>query len=123
MSKPIRTYDDLLAHELQLEQLLKAQKELIYYDVLAIKEDLKPVLNAVNFAKKFFTRNNDHSLLVNGTNALVDLLLKKVVLSRSGWLSRMVIPFLAKNISSHLMAENKAHLARAIASWVTDSKN
>ena len=122
MNRAIRTYEDLVEHKQKLKELLDAQKRLIHYDIEEIKEELRPLTNIVGVASKFFTRNNDHSLLVNGVNSLIDLALKKIVLPGTGWISHMIIPFFAKNISSHLVAENKKGVFDKVASWVAVKK-
>ena len=122
MNNSIRTYDDLLAYQQQLKELLALQKQVIHYDIKELKDELSPLTNVVRVASKFFTRNKDHSALVNASGSLVDLVLKKVVLPRSGWITRMVVPFLAKNISSHLVADHKEGLLSKVISIIDHKK-
>ncbi|MES1214553.1 MAG: hypothetical protein ABUT20_03465 [Bacteroidota bacterium] len=122
MSKTIRTYDDLLAHQEYLRELFAAQKQVIREDIREIKAEFSPLTNIVRIASKFFTRSKDHSLIVNGASSLVDRALKKIVLPRVGWIGRMVLPFMARNISSHLVAENKDTLFDKLTAVLTHKK-
>ncbi|MCW3118049.1 MAG: hypothetical protein JWM28_2131 [Chitinophagaceae bacterium] len=122
MSKAIKTYDDLLAYQLQLEELLIAQKQVLHYDIIELKEELGRVANPIRIAAKFFTRNKDHTAIVQGAGLLIDLALKKVALPRAGRISRRMIPFLVKNISSHLVAEHKQDLLNKVVSLISHKK-
>jgi len=122
MSERIRTYEDLLAHKENLQQQLKVQKELIYYDIQEIKEELKPVSEAVKKISHFFVPSEDHSWLVKGTNTIIDMLLRNIFLRRSGWMVKAVVPFLVHNISSHLVAHNKNGIMRKVLTWFLKRK-
>lgn len=114
MNKRIQTYEDLLREKQQLEVLLKAQKELIRYDWQDIKVGLKPVTNLLSLVG---TREKG-MFLTAGSNKLIDLVLKKVLLARSGWLTRLVIPFLVKNISSHVVVDREKSWMKKLFAWI-----
>ena len=118
MTKRFKTYDDLLKERNQLEVLLQAQRELIREDIKELKETLQPAVKTLSLAGKFFTRENNNILVAGGINHLVDMLFKKVILARFGWFSRLVIPFLVKNFSSHVVAERKGQLIQKLFSWI-----
>jgi hypothetical protein len=118
MTKRIRTYQDLLDERQKLEQLLHAQKELVIQDFKEVKEELKPVREAITFIRKITSRDNTSFLLTTGASKLIDVLFKKVILARAGWLSKMIIPFFVKNYSSHVLAENKDKLLNKLFSWI-----
>ncbi len=40
----------------------------------------------------------------------IDLLIRRVILARAGWFTKIVIPFLVKNYSSHIIGEEKREL-------------
>lgn len=115
MTKPIQTYEDLLAEKQRLKDLLKAQRELIRQDVREIKEELEPVRNAIGIAGKLFSRDGSNPLVSMGISRVIDLVMKKVLLSKAGWVTRLVVPFLMKNYSSHFVEENKGKFF----SWIT----
>ncbi|HET9744326.1 MAG TPA: hypothetical protein VFP97_01360, partial [Chitinophagaceae bacterium] len=55
-------------------------------------------------------------LLTQGANTVIDLLLKKFVLAKSGWVTKMLVPFFVKNYSSHIIADNKNTIVNKVAS-------
>jgi hypothetical protein len=121
MNTPIQTYDDLLKRKKQLETLLEAQKELIKVDIEEIKESLIPFRNAAANVVSFFTRDKAAGLLGLGANSLIDVFVKKVLLSRSGWITKLVIPFFIKNFSSHFIAERKDSWMKNIKQWFSSN--
>lgn len=88
----------LYMHKAFLETEIKS-------DFHAIKEKFKP-LNLL--------ASKDNSVLSNSVGSVADLLIKNVVLKNSGFLARLVLPYLAKNITSNVVEGNKPQ----IASWI-----
>lgn len=105
MTKPITNYKELLEEKARLKALLDVQKEQIKTDWEGIKEDIRPSLMVASTVKKIFSRKAGGAAATLGINLLVDGLLKKVILARTGWLTRWIIPFIAKNYASHLVED------------------
>lgn len=122
MNKGIRTYDDLLEYKRNLQELLYAQKELIRYDIEEIKEHVRPVTEIAAKATKLFVPSGDQSALGKIINTVIDVMMKNVVLRKSGWVTKVIIPFLVHNISSHLVSDNKEGIFKKIISWFSRSK-
>src|SRR5215813_8992370 len=101
MSKRFTSYKELLEEKQQLEVLLEAQKQVIRYDVEEIKLKLRPVKDTLDFVKKITTKDNSSLLLNIGSEIAINALVKNFILSRAGWLTRIVIPYFLKNFSSH----------------------
>jgi|SRR5689334_23267812 hypothetical protein len=118
MSKRFTSYEDLLKEKQQLEILLQAQKEVIRYDVEEIKLKLQPVREALEFIKKITTKDRSNLLLDLGSDIAINTLVKNFILSRAGWLTRIVIPFFLKNYSSHFLAEQKDKWLEKLKSWL-----
>ena len=116
MNKSIKTYEDLLRERRRLEVLLNTQKELIRQDITELKLHLQPAVKVFSLAGKIFTREKNNVLLAGGINHLIDMVFKKIVLSRSSWLTRLVVPFFIKNYSSHFVAEHKSELVEKLFS-------
>ena len=116
MSRKIRTYKDLEKEEQLLEGLLKAQKELIELDIAQIKKQLKPAHMALQFFNKITTVEKGNILLNEGANNVIDFVLKKFVLPRAGWVTKMLVPMFVKNYSSHFIADHKGDLIDKIFS-------
>jgi len=96
MSKRFTSYKQLLEEKQQLEVLLQAQKQLIRYDVEEIKLKLQPVKETLEFVKKITTRDKTNLFLDLGSDIAINSLIKNFILSRAGWLTRLVIPFFLK---------------------------
>lgn len=107
MKRRIRTWEDLEKEEQLLEELLRSQKELIKIEIRMLKQQLKPAQMALQLVGKITTADKHNPLLTQGANTVIDLVLKKFVLAKSGWLTKMIVPFFVKNYSSHLIADNK----------------
>jgi hypothetical protein len=122
MNKAIRTYDDLLEYKTSLQRQLQDQKELIYYDLGEIKDELKPITETIKKISHFFVPSKDSSWLVRGTNSVIDMLLRNVFLRKSGWMTKTVVPFLVENISSHLVSKNKHGIIQKILTLFSKRK-
>ena len=119
MKTRINTYDDLVKHEQELEELLHAQKELVVYDFKALKEEFKPATKALNLLGKFTTKDRTNNPLVTeGTNRVIDFVVRNVLLSRAGWFTRFAVPALLKNYSSHFISSHKDDWKSRLFSWV-----
>ena len=118
MNKQMRTYEDLLNEKQRLEVLVQAQKQVIYYDIQEIKEKLAPVTNTLEVIKKFVTKDKTNLLLTIGSDLAINTLVKNFILSRAGWLTKIIIPFFLKNYSSHFVAEQKDKWFDKLKSWL-----
>jgi len=118
MNTKIKTYDDLLKEQEQLEALLHAQKELVVYDFKALKEEFKPATHALNLMGKITTRERSNVMLNEAGNRVIDFVLKKGILARAGWATKFLVPVLLKNYTSHFVAENKDKFMKKLASWI-----
>jgi hypothetical protein len=83
-------------------------------DFREIKEKFKP-LNII--------ASKDNSILGSSAGIIADLLLKNVVLKNSGFLSRLIVPYIAKNFTSNVVEENKPKIAHWIETLITKFTN
>jgi len=107
MNKRIKTYEDLVEEQQRLVSLLKTQESFIKVDIAGVKEGLKPFGRALTVVNKMATRDNTAPVLNFGMEMGIDLLIRRVVLARAGWFTKVVVPFLIKNYSSHIIGEDK----------------
>jgi hypothetical protein len=121
-STSIRTYNDLLTEKERLKALLQAQKQILRQDVEDIKAELQPVKNAISVVGKFTTRDKSNPLLTSATESIIDLVVKRMLLSRTGWLTKLVVPFLMKNVSSHLVNANQGKIFSKLFSFFGKKK-
>lgn len=117
MTTKINTYEDLLMEKERLKLQLQVQKQLIRQDIEDIKEEFRPVQSAISAFSKLTTRDTGNWVLNAASNKTIDLVFKKVVLARAGWLTRFVVPFFLKNYSSHVIADHKNEIISTIFSW------
>ncbi len=118
MSSRINNYSELVSERKRLEALLQAQRELIRADVQELKAELKPVQNAINMIGKLTKRDTSNPLLTGASDLAIDLLIKRVLLAKAGWITRLVVPFFTKNLSSHVLADYKDAIFSKISEWL-----
>lgn len=116
MNKSIKTYDDLLQEEQRLTAQLATYKGLIKEDIAAVKAGLNPVKRVVTTAKNLFTFDDNGPLLNFGLRFGTDVFLRKLLLGRAGWIAKVIVPYLVKNYSSHLITESQR---KAVAKTVS----
>src|SRR5687768_4169969 len=117
MTKPIRTYEDLLEEKARLKLLLNAQKELVRQDINQLKQELAPVRSAISMVGKLTTKENRYDILTIAADTVIDLVVRKMVLSKAGFITKLAVPFFMKNFSSHVIADNKDKIISKLASW------
>ena len=116
MRKAIKTYEDLVLEEKRLQGELASYKVLIKEDIAGLKASLNPIKKIVTNVKNFFTFDDNGPLLNFGLNFGFDVLLRKILLARTGWLTKVVVPYLVKNYASHLITESqRKSLAKSIS--------
>ena len=116
MKRKIRSYDDLDREEQLLEELLQAQKQLVQLDIAQLKAQLKPAHAALQIFSKITTADKSNPLITQGANTAIDFILKKVVLARAGWITKILVPLVVKNYSSHFIADHKQDIVQKIFS-------
>jgi hypothetical protein len=106
MSK-IRTYNELLQEEQRLQQQLKSQENIIRQDIAGMQENFEPIKKIYDTVHRIFTRDNRVPFFNLGLELGVDMLLRRFILARAGWFARIIVPYLVKNYSSHIIGEEK----------------
>ena len=105
MSKAaIHSYASLLAEKQRLQALLAVQKQDIKDEITSIKHELNPIGLAIKGIGFFTKQDKSLGFFNKAINNGVDFLLKKVVLKNAGWVTKMVVPFIAKNMLSNFAA-------------------
>ena len=112
MSKKISSYEDLLEEKVRLEELLGLQKAAINGSLAAIEDDVRPVTNGLLVVTRLLTkigkRNRPTSPLLNvGLDIGVDMLLRRYILRKAGWLSRTLIPLIASTLLARFLNSEK----------------
>ena len=107
MTRKIKTYEDLLQKEQRLTAQLKSYKGLIKEDIAGIKEGLNPFKRIAANIRGLFTRGDNGPMLNFGLNFGVDVLIRKFLLGRAGWVTKIVVPYMVRNYASHLVTEDQ----------------
>jgi|SRR5215471_14493941 len=107
MNKKIETYKELVDQKQKLEALALAQKELLRADMEQLKLELRPLSGVATYVKKFTTRDKTALLVSLSSDVLAQGLVKRVILARSGWLMRTILPYFFKNFSSNFLNQQK----------------
>jgi hypothetical protein len=102
-----KTYQDLLQEEQRLQQVLKHQEILIREDLVSMKENLEPIKKVYDQVHKVFTRDNRVPIFNIGLELGIDVLLRRFILTRAGWLTKTFVPYIVKNYASHIIGEEK----------------
>lgn len=123
MTNRINSYKELLEERARLTALLDTQKTALRDDFNKIKEEFEPVKAAVAVIGKFTTKDKSNWLLTTAADTAIDLVVRKFILSRAGWFARLILPFFMKNLSSHLIADNKDKIFSKISSWFSKEKS
>ena len=119
----IQTYDDLVEEKKRLEAMLIVNKEQISANWVEMKQEFEPINNIIGFFGKLTTRDKTNPLVNMGIDVAGDLLLRKFILARAGWATRLVIPYLVKNYSSNVFAEKGKSLFHRLKQWLKTDKN
>lgn len=122
-SNKIRTYDDLLQEKKRLEELLVSNREQISTNWVEMKHEFEPVNNVVSFFSKLTTRDKTNPLVNIGIDVAGDLVLRKILLAKFGWATKLVVPFLLKNYSSNVIADKGKSFFHKLRHWIKNSKN
>ena len=103
----IKTYEDLEAEEKRLQALLYSHKENIRDSFEAVKKGLNPFRQAADTARRLFTRDKSNPMMKFGLDLGVDVLVRRFLLARAGWFTKIVVPFFIKNYSTHFVVQYK----------------
>jgi hypothetical protein len=96
----INNYEDLVLERQRLETLLAYHRSVIDGEVREIKQKLEPVANVVSFFSDAKEPTQNNKLLQAGTNLGIELFVRQKLLSKAGWLTKLVLPFILKKVSS-----------------------
>ena len=114
----IKSYNDLLAERERMENLLSVQKHQMKANWGDLKLELAPVGSAYGVVKKLFKRDRSNPVLNFGINILGDMVIKKVLLAKADWVSRLFLPLFFKNFSSHALNRGRIRTkTERIRSW------
>jgi len=104
--KKIKNMQDLRDEKRRLKMEIEESELLLKEDFEMIKEELQPVRAIGRLFSKAMI-NKDHGLINSGVKLTIDTLVKNLLLAKSGWMVKLAVPFILKNLSSNYIAEKK----------------
>ena len=102
MKNNIQTIEDIRAERANLKNKLALSQLHMHTRVQAIQQELNPARQALGVVKDVFARPRK-GLLYVGVGIGVDLLLRRRLLKKAGWLPRLVVPFLVQNAAANVI--------------------
>lgn len=99
----ISNYEELVAERIRIQQELSLQKAQINEEIREIKDKLKPVTGLLSFFSSSKKQSFKSTAMQVGANIGIDVLLRNTLLGKAGWLARLVLPFVAKKVSSKVI--------------------
>ena len=115
MSQTIKTYADLCEERERVKNLLVLQRQKVKDDWAELKDEFIPVKNAFGVVGKFTSANKSNPLINMGLKLASDVLLKNFILGKADWVTRLAVPFVVKNYSSHMLVDKGANFFGKLA--------
>jgi hypothetical protein len=113
----INTYAELKEERKRLKIRQSQIEFALKQDVEDIKVYFQPMQLAGNAISSFFSVK-ERSLTTGAINTVMNFVLRKIVLRNSGWLTRMIVPVLARKSANSLFDANRTKIKKAVADWV-----
>ena len=117
MTPIITTYEDLRQEESRLKQKLTLQKAELSHHFQVLTDKLSPVEKIAGVVKNITTPDTRNPFVNTGINFAIDLLLRRFYLSKVGWIPKLVLPFVLKNMSSNLVNKKGKGLFKTVKSF------
>lgn len=104
--------------DLKTEQKrLLQRKEVLESEIITgfekFKEELAPLSSFTKGARNILV-SKDNGILGNSLGSIANFITKNVLLKNSGFITRLIVPYLVKNSTSSLVENNKSK----IVDWV-----
>lgn len=109
----INSVEDLRREKKRLKLELKKTELLIKEDFAWAKNELAPLRVAGKFVGNALV-NKNNGLVNDGLRILIDTVVKNLVLSRAGWITKMIVPFVLKNLSTNYIKDRKPEVLASI---------
>ncbi|MES2590582.1 MAG: hypothetical protein V4608_01770 [Bacteroidota bacterium] len=117
----VNTLAELKAEQKNLEVRKVFLEGEIKNNFEALKAELAPLTSIKEGAKTILT-SPDNSTLGNSVGSVVDFVAKKVILKNSGFLVRLIVPYIAKNLTANIVEKNKSTIVDLVSSFLSKLK-
>jgi len=122
MSQSIKTYADLCEEREKVKVILEVQRQRVKADWQDLKNEFLPVKNAFGVVGRFARPDRSNPIVNAGLKVAGELFLKNFVLAKAGWATKLAVPFVVKNYSSHLLVEKGATFIGKLANIFSGGK-
>ena len=106
---------DLRTERFRLRQKSFLLEEEIKNNFNELKSSFAPLQLIKDGAANMFV-NNNNGMMNTGISSIVGFLMRTVFLRNAGFITRLIVPFLAKNTANNFVADNKTK----ILGWMSD---
>jgi len=117
----INSKEDLKKEKRRLKLELQETELLLREDMEWIKTELEPIRVAGKVVGNALV-NKNKGLVNDGVRMVIDTFIKNVVLSRAGWITRMVVPYILKNISTNYVKEKKPEVLATLKNFLSRAR-
>jgi hypothetical protein len=117
VGKAFKTYKQLTQEKETLEQLIKAQKQLLKADVEQLKWRVRP-LSEIRYHVTHLTFRNAISLFVAFNSDVIEKkIFQEIIAASSGWPGKVLVPYVLKKYSPGFLAEQKKKIIKWFKLW------
>lgn len=98
-----------------------AEKELLLKeDIKELQSYTKPFTAISKVAGSFITSKDKHEkdLIDKGVESAVTFLLRNVLLAKAGWITKAIVPIIAKNYAVNKLDEQKSSIIHTVRDWL-----
>jgi hypothetical protein len=122
MDKTIKTYSDLCEERERLKNLLVVQKQRMKDDWDGLKHEMNPFKKVMGVFGKMTSSNKSNPLMSKGVKVATDLFITKFVLGKAGWLTKLAVPFVISNYSTHVIANKGQNFISRVATFLNNKR-
>lgn len=116
--RTINTIEELRLERRALRSKASYLEAEIRNDLQEIKAMLAPMNVLTTSAEKVLVSQNN-GLLGNTAGTIADFITRNVIMRNAGFLSRLVVPYLVKNVTSNVVDNNKTDIVSWIGSMIS----
>ncbi len=105
--KRVQTFKDLLEEEQRLAIKLKHDKEVVTAGMQQVKAKIQPASAALGYMNSIFCVREKPGIVAHGVDMVIDLVTKKYLFKRSGWLLTLVGSYAVRRLSQFFLNKKR----------------
>lgn len=107
--RKINNLADLKAEKSLLNMRLSVVEANLKVDIEWMKEEFRPIRTVGKLFSHAMINKSD-GILNEGIRFTIDAVLKNLILSKTGWVTKLIVPFLVKNLSTNYILEKRPEI-------------